>query len=91
MRPHFYLLRHGETVWNRIGRLQGQIDVPLTRLGLIQAEAMGRTLSEILETGEQSGPVRMIASPLGRARGRPRPLWPSTWGTPSTALRWSRC
>ena len=68
MRPHFYLLRHGETVWNRIGRLQGQIDVPLTRLGLIQAEAMGRTLSEILETGEQSGPVRMIASPLGRTR-----------------------
>lgn len=59
-----YLLRHGETVWNRIGRLQGQIDVPLTRLGLSQADAMGRTLKEVLGTQ----PDHLISSPLGRTR-----------------------
>lgn len=59
-----YLLRHGETVWNRIGRLQGQIDVPLTWLGLSQADAMGRTLKEVLGTQ----PDHLISSPLGRTR-----------------------
>jgi probable phosphoglycerate mutase len=59
-----YLLRHGETVWNRAGRLQGQIDVPLTRLGMAQADAMGRTLKTILGTT----PDHFIASPLGRTR-----------------------
>ncbi len=59
-----YLLRHGETVWNRIGRLQGQIDVPLTRLGLSQADAMGRTLKDVLGTP----PDHLISSPLGRTR-----------------------
>jgi len=64
MSATIYLLRHGETVWNRTGRLQGQLDVPLTRLGLAQAEAMGRTLAGVLETP----PDRILASPLGRTR-----------------------
>lgn len=59
-----YLLRHGETVWNREGRIQGQHDSPLTCAGIAQAEAMGATLRE--EIGD---PRRwaIIASPLGRA------------------------
>ncbi|MCR9072860.1 MAG: histidine phosphatase family protein [Alphaproteobacteria bacterium] len=59
-----YLIRHGETVWNRIGRLQGQLDAPLTHAGLAQAHAIGRDLFERL-TG--SAPA-MAASPLGRTR-----------------------
>ena len=39
-----YLIRHGETVWNRLGRLQGQLDSPLTLTGVRQAEAHGRKL-----------------------------------------------
>lgn len=40
-----YLLRHGETIWNRARRLQGQRDTPLTLTGARQAAAMGRTLA----------------------------------------------
>ena len=59
-----YLLRHGETVWNREGRLQGQHDSPLTLTGVAQAEAMARRLRA--EIGEPGG-WRILASPLGRA------------------------
>ncbi len=59
-----YLLRHGETLWNREGRIQGQRDSPLTRTGLAQVEAMGLTLRA--EIGD-SRPWDMVASPLGRA------------------------
>ena len=59
-----YLLRHGETVWNREGRIQGQWDSPLTRTGIAQVEAMGRTLQrEIGDPREWA----IVASPLGRA------------------------
>ncbi|WP_028464661.1 histidine phosphatase family protein [Nisaea denitrificans] len=59
-----FLIRHGETVWNRLGRLQGQLDSPLTLTGVRQAEAHGRKLGEML--GATALPV--IASPLGRTR-----------------------
>lgn len=59
-----YLIRHGETVWNRQGRLQGQRDSPLTLTGIRQAEAYGRRLGALL--GATAVPVR--ASPLGRTR-----------------------
>ncbi|MBO8162297.1 MAG: histidine phosphatase family protein [Brevibacillus sp.] len=41
----FYLIRHGETDWNRQRRLQGQTDVPLNASGQRQARAVGETLS----------------------------------------------
>lgn len=64
MAATLYLLRHGETTWNRAGRLQGQLDAPLTRLGLAQAEAIGRTLVSFVD----GTPFRLVASPLGRTR-----------------------
>jgi 2,3-bisphosphoglycerate-dependent phosphoglycerate mutase len=39
-----FLFRHGETDWNREGRLQGRSDVPLNRTGLAQAEALAEKL-----------------------------------------------
>lgn len=69
MAATIYLLRHGETTWNRSGRLQGQLDAPLTRLGLAQVEAVGRTLAGALDLhGLNGAGFRMVASPLGRTR-----------------------
>jgi len=59
-----YLVRHGQTVFNREGRLQGHVDSPLTELGLAQAAASGALLRRLL--GETDG-WRIVSSPLGRA------------------------
>ena len=40
-KTNIIVVRHGETEWNREGRLQGQGDSPLTERGLSQAVAMG--------------------------------------------------
>lgn len=38
------IVRHGESEWNRIHRYQGQLDAPLSELGLRQAEALADRL-----------------------------------------------
>jgi broad specificity phosphatase PhoE len=58
-----YLVRHGETEWNRDGRLQGQQNSSLTALGREQAKQLGRLLGRLLGLRQ---PL-MKASPLGRA------------------------
>lgn len=55
------LVRHGQTEWNRIGRVQGHSDVPLNDEGRRQARALAVELD-----GEQVDAV--YASDLGRAR-----------------------
>jgi broad specificity phosphatase PhoE len=53
--------RHGQTQWNRLGRRQGQLDSPLTHLGLRQAEQLARVVARL------DGTDGVFASPLGRA------------------------
>lgn len=63
--PELYILRHGETVWNREGRMQGRRDSSLTEKGVVQARAIGRLLSA---RGLGPGTHQVISSPQGRAR-----------------------
>jgi len=59
-----YLVRHGETHWNRELRLQGQNDSPLTVAGFQQALLFAQRLQrEFADRPRQ----RLITSPLGRA------------------------
>jgi 2,3-bisphosphoglycerate-dependent phosphoglycerate mutase len=60
--PLIYLVRHGETAWNREHRWQGQRDIPLTLLGEAQARAAGRRLAHM-----EPPPAALYASPLIRA------------------------
>jgi probable phosphoglycerate mutase len=61
-----YLLRHGETVWNTLGRFQGQKDSPLTMQGIEQADFVAKVLHR--ELAEDLHSFEMQVSPLGRAR-----------------------
>lgn len=57
-----WLIRHGETDWNREGRWQGRRDVPLNATGLAQAEVMAEKLATAGVTFHA-----LYASPLRRA------------------------
>jgi len=54
------LIRHGETDWNRVRRLQGHLDVDLNDVGRSQAQALSQAL-------RQEKPDVIYASDLHRA------------------------
>ncbi|SHI02476.1 uncharacterized phosphatase [Sporobacter termitidis DSM 10068] len=56
----FYLIRHGETDWNRQNRLQGIEDIELNETGIRQSAECARALR-----GVKAG--RILSSPLKRA------------------------
>ena len=67
--PTIYYIRHGETDWNRTGRLQGALDIPLNALGRRQAVQAGRILEGLIaRNGHDKEKLAFVASPLGRAR-----------------------
>jgi len=68
-RPTLLFVRHGETEWNSVGRLQGQRDSDLTARGRQQALESGEILHELVaRDGRDPAQLDYVASPLGRAR-----------------------
>ena len=57
------LVRHGESEWNHAGRIQGQVNSPLTDFGINQAKAIRDYHSGILLNQE----LEIYTSPLDRA------------------------
>lgn len=67
--PTVYYIRHGETEWNALGRLQGVQDIPLNELGRTQSAHAGHVLADLLtRDGQDPRSIDFVASPLGRAR-----------------------
>lgn len=74
-----YLVRHGETDWNRQRRIQGSTDIPLNETGRLQAMRAGSLLARRDWDGILSSPLsrayetaRIIAEQVGL--GKPRAL-----------------
>jgi len=61
------LIRHGETAWNRVRRMQGHIDIPLNDEGQRQARALGAALAS-------ERPAAIYSSDLQRARATAQPV-----------------
>ena len=59
---NIYLLRHGETDWNKEGRIQGHTDIPLNQKGRMQITQTAKGLAGICSNIEL-----VICSPLSRA------------------------
>lgn len=60
-----YFVRHGETTWNRQGRMQGHLDAPLTARGLAEARRDGAALRAAIAGHD---PYQLMFSPLRRTR-----------------------
>lgn len=58
---NIYLVRHGQTFWNRDHRLQGLSDIPLNRAGIRQSH-------RLTDWHRKTGVRRIVTSPLLRAR-----------------------
>ncbi len=57
----FWLVRHGQTNWNREGRFQGSVDIALNENGLEQAQKIAEQLKDVKFQA-------IYSSPLQRAR-----------------------
>ena len=56
-----YFIRHGETEYNKDARFQGHLDIPLNKVGVLQAQTA-------LEKSKQLNFDKIYCSPLSRAR-----------------------
>jgi 2,3-bisphosphoglycerate-dependent phosphoglycerate mutase len=67
-----FLIRHGESIFNREGRVQGQSDVELSPLGLRQADAIAECLASVGIDAVYSSPLKramQTAEPVGARLG----------------------
>ncbi|MFC1659772.1 histidine phosphatase family protein [Pseudomonadota bacterium] len=63
-----YIVRHGETVWNKEGKIQGQCDSPLTSKGIEQAKHYSKILTYHVMKDHNIGDFDFVVSPLQRTQ-----------------------
>jgi 2,3-bisphosphoglycerate-dependent phosphoglycerate mutase len=71
-----YLLRHGETDWNVVRRLQGSMDTPLNDVGVRQAAAWRPYFDAIHLAGIYSSSLQRALHTAVLATGRPACITP---------------
>ena len=72
MKTQLLLIRHGETTWNAEHRIQGQLDIPLSPLGVLQSARLAECLAnEPIDAVYSSGQSRawLTAAPLAARLG----------------------
>ena len=73
-----FIVRHGETVWNREGRIQGHTDVALSGKGLEQASRLARRLDTVrFDAAYASDLCRASQTAVTILDGRDVPLHPT--------------
>src|ERR1700733_1895814 len=65
-----YLLRHGETDWNVVRRLQGSVDIPLNNTGISQAAHWRSYFDDIPLAGIYSSSLDRALQTAALATGR---------------------
>jgi uncharacterized phosphatase len=58
MKTEVWLIRHGETEWNRLGKIQGHEDIDLNAEGIRQAKMAGEVLRDVYFTVILSSPLK---------------------------------
>jgi broad specificity phosphatase PhoE len=73
-----FIVRHGETVWNREGRIQGHTDVGLSDRGIEQAAQLARRLGAVrFDAAYASDLCRASETAAVILQGREVPLYPT--------------
>ncbi|MEI5999293.1 histidine phosphatase family protein [Paraburkholderia bengalensis] len=72
MATQVLLIRHGETDWNRIKRIQGHIDIPLATSGVEQAQRLAERFAREAQAGARLDAI--YSSDLLRAQQTARPF-----------------
>jgi probable phosphoglycerate mutase len=87
MATQVLFIRHGETDWNRVKRIQGHIDIPLAESGVAQAQQLAQRLAREAQAGARLDAI--YSSDLQRAQQTAQPA-ASALGLPlrlTTGLR----
>ncbi len=72
MKTRFYLIRHGETDWNKQGIYQGWTDIELSQEGKRQAELLGKRFQNLPLNAIYVSPLKRAiatAEPVAKAKG----------------------